>query len=111
MKREDIAFGLAVSATFAALIFATLDGCGESIFDQKFATQPTLDSVQITVVWVTPDRIHGTCGNEHAYACATVGTFDNPRSTIYAIRPNSFSDTVRVEALGHELLHALGARH
>jgi hypothetical protein len=40
-----------------------------------------------------------------------VGCFDPRTSTIYAVEPSSFNDSFRLEILGHEFWHALGAEH
>lgn len=95
------------------LLFLALTGCSEAagIFEQPYKTPPVLASVIVTVVWTDKAEIERRCDNKHAYACATVGTRENPVSTIYAIRPRSFTHAPLVEALGHELLHSFGATH
>jgi hypothetical protein len=40
-----------------------------------------------------------------------VGCFDPSSDTIYAAEPRSFNDEYRLEILGHEFWHALGAEH
>lgn len=92
----------------AILAFA-LSGC--EVFEQPYKQPPQLTSVYVHVVWADKETIEQRCGNKHAYACATVGTVSQPYSTIYAIKPRSFTHAPLVEALGHELLHALGATH
>lgn len=111
LKRDDICFGAVIAAFFAGMIFVSLSGCGDGPFDQKYSAPPAINQVALTVVWVDAAKIAEVCKNQHAYACATIGSAQNPASTIYAMEPRSFSDNVRVEALGHELLHALGAKH
>ena len=98
------------TALHSGAFLLLLAGCGDT-FDQTYAKPPQLAMVTVTVRWVEAADIAKVCGNEKAYACATVGTLTQPSSFIYAMRPRSFSDSVRVEALGHEMLHALGATH
>lgn len=40
-----------------------------------------------------------------------VGCYFPSTSTIIAVEPESFNDTKRLEILGHEFWHALGAQH
>lgn len=40
-----------------------------------------------------------------------VGCYYYPTLTIYAVEPHSFNDEQRLEILGHEFWHALGAQH
>ena len=40
-----------------------------------------------------------------------VGCYDPSTSTIYAVEPQNFNDLTRLEILGHEFWHALGAMH
>ena len=98
------------TALHSGAFLLLLMGCGD-IFEQRYAKPPQLGSVHVTVKWVDAADIAKVCSNPKAYACATVGTLQQPASFIYAMRPRSFSDSVRVEALGHELLHSLGATH
>lgn len=86
-------------------------GCDAQFFDTPYKVEPQIDRVIVQVVWTSPENIRSVCKNDKAYACATVGSVERPFSTIYAIKPKSFSDRALVEALGHELLHSLGAEH
>ena len=90
-----------------------LAGCSEAagVFEQPYKQGPQIDGVLVHVVWTDAAEIRLRCGNKSAYACATVGTPELPFSTIYAIKPRSFTHAPLVEALGHELLHSLGATH
>lgn len=40
-----------------------------------------------------------------------VGCYDPSTQTIYAVEPRNFDDKLRLEILGHEFWHALGAEH
>lgn len=91
-----------------------LTGC--ATFDQEYVTPPNLGTVVVSVVWTTEEEIRrpgGVCGDAAPSwtACATVGTRESPMSTIWAQMPASFSDARKVCALGHEVLHSLGATH
>lgn len=92
-----------------ALVISLLAGC--EAFEQPYKQPPQVSQVVVTVVWTDKETIERQCGNKHAYACATVATAAQPFSTIYAIKPRSFTHAPLVEALGHELLHSLGATH
>lgn len=81
------------------------------VFEQPYKQPPNVSTVMLTVVWTEKAEIERQCDNVHAYACATVATPERPYSTIWAMKPRSFSHPPYVEALGHELLHALGATH
>lgn len=89
----------------AALVSVLLAGCTSL----PFVTPPQLESVTVAVRWSSIDEIALHCGIE-SIACATVGSTATPYSVIWAQRPDSFDDP-RVCDLGHEFLHALGARH
>lgn len=96
----------------ALTALALLAACGDAgVFEQPYKTPPSITTVTVTVVWTDKETIERRCGNRHAYACATVSTPGLPVSTIWAIKPRSFTHAPLVEALGHELLHALGATH
>ena len=94
-----------------ALIVALLVGCDAGIFEQPYKEPPQLTRVTVSIVWVDGADVRVHCKSHNAYACATIGTPEMPFSTIYAIKPRSFTEPPLVEALGHELLHALGATH
>ena len=94
-----------------AVVISLLAGC--EAFEQPYKQPPQVSQVVVTVVWTDADEIRKRCSSQQAYACATVppcaGAFAH--STIYAIKPRSFSHAPLVEALGHELLHSLCATH
>lgn len=100
------AAAIPVTAIIAIALSLWLVGC--ATFDQEITVQPQIDTVIATVVWVDAEGIRKVCDN--GAACATVATPERPYSTIWAQRPESFSDR-RTCQIGHEFLHALGARH
>lgn len=88
------------------LILALLAGCT----NQPYVTEPHLDVVVVRVEWLTEAGLRTRCG-ANAQACATVGRHNGDVTYLWALKPASFSDEARVCALGHELLHGLGATH
>lgn len=88
------------------LILAMLAGCT----NQPYVTEPHLDAVVVRVQWLSEAEVRKHCGPQ-SLACATVGRHNGDMSYLWAVRPASFSDESRVCALGHELLHSLGATH
>lgn len=87
-----------------------LAGC--DVFEQPYKQAPNVSQVVVTVVWTDAEEIRKRCNKPEAYACATVPPCAGfAHSTIYAIKPRSFTHAPLVEALGHELLHSLCATH
>ena len=98
-------------STISVFSLLALPACDAGIFEQPYKQTPQLTQVQVTIVWTDAAEIRKRCASNQAYACATIATQASPYSTIYAIRPRSFTHAPLVEALGHELLHSLGAMH
>lgn len=76
---------------------------------EPYVVPPQLDQVTVHVYWLTEGQIQARMPGTMAFA--THGTKDMPVTAIWAIRPDGFDDAPRVCALGHEMLHVLGARH
>lgn len=92
------------------LFLVLLAACDSGVFDQPFVKPPQLTSVTVTVHWTTRAEIERVCKDHSAYGCATVATAELPYSELWLIKPKSFNGAL-VEAIGHEMLHALGATH
>lgn len=58
--------------------------------------------------WVQQAQMAELCRDPKAMACAIER---NGYTTIYAVKPFGWTDSYRLEALGHELVHALGGEH
>lgn len=93
----------------AFLLFASF-AIGDRYPDHAVADKTT---VTVNVVWLpsfaATDRFcqlpkHDE--NTIVYAC-----YNPEKNTIYAVQPSSFNDHFKLEVLGHEFWHALGARH
>ena len=95
---------IAALCGFATLLFAS--GC--AAFDDPYGFGPNLGFVCINVRWSTPEETRAICG---AGSCAQVGQRAGQVVQIWARRPDSFADSAAVCALGHEVLHSLGATH
>lgn len=94
----------------ALLLAALLSGCATLPDDDApFHVPPTAKRVLLSVEWSTPEEIRQRCGPT-ALACATHGGPNIPAATIWMERPRGWTDW-RVCSAGHELMHALGARH
>lgn len=79
-------------------------------FDTPFKQEPQIVDVTIHVHWCTKDEIEKRTQNENAYGCGEVGQSEGNVVHMWLLKPDSFNG-VLVEAMGHELLHALGATH
>ena len=82
-----------------------LSGC-ESV---PYVTGPHLSRVCVTVHWVPEADIAAVCDGKEA--CATINKREGSEAKIWAVKPDSFTDSYRVLVLGHEFLHNLGATH
>ncbi len=76
----------------------------------------TRTTVTVHVVWLPSfDAVNHFCSFLMSQPIPTdgviVGCYDRETETIYAVEPKSFNDEKRLEILGHEFWHALGARH
>jgi hypothetical protein len=92
----------------AAVLALALTGCANLPSD-PFLVPPTSQRVMLNVEWSTPEEIAKRCG-PNALACATHGGANIPASTIWMQKPRGWADPLVCTA-GHELMHALGARH
>ena len=90
-----------------------------AIFSHAFAfiqypeeAKSTRDVVVVRVVFMEPEDVNVFC-NDGVVSDEYVilGCYDPRTSTIYAPEPKNFNDYERLEILGHEFWHALGAEH
>ena len=81
--------------------------------DEAKSTQTT---VTVHVVWLPSfDAVNHFCSFLMCEPIpkdgTIVGCYNPMNQTIYAVEPTSFNDHFRLEVLGHEFWHALGATH
>lgn len=101
------------------VLFVFLTGCYNITKypeQQETITKSIITLTEVKIVWHKDiDDIGKSCkelpkGN--FYGCAIV--FANSEKSIciiHAIEPNNFNDLVKLQILGHEFWHCLGARH
>ena len=74
-----------------------------------------LTTVTVNIVWLPSFRaVTAFCeylDHQSHDRGQILGCFDPRTNTIYAVEPANFNDTLRLEVLGHEFWHALGAMH
>ena len=72
----------------------------------------TRTAVFVRVVFMEPEEVNKFC-NDGVVSDEYVilGCYDPRNNTIYAPEPRNFNDLERLEILGHEFWHALGADH
>lgn len=75
-------------------------------------SQSTKNVVFVRVQWMSPEEVNVFCNNgvkseEYIF----LGCFDPSNNTLYVPEPRNFNDYERLEILGHEFWHALGAEH
>lgn len=77
------------------------------------SAKSTKTTVTVHVVWLPSFKaVDAFCSLDMPKGDGKiVGCFDPKVNTIYAVEPKNFNDAVRLEILGHEFWHALGARH
>lgn len=108
-----------VSTTFEKLLFGVaflLGGtaCAGPKFQYPDHAEATRSRVTVNVVWLPTFRdVHALCAFliENEPKNGYVGCYDPVTNTIYAVQPANFNDKTRLEILGHEFWHALGAEH
>ena len=96
----------------AIISFFILVGCGD--FDHNAATRKSItNTTTINVVWFNNDeQVSSACAKEGLTYKANGCAFGNTNNcTIYAVEPSSFRDDTRLQILGHETWHCLGAEH
>lgn len=93
---------------FIAFVVIVLSGC--AVLEQAYEQEPHLGIVCVQPVWSSAAEIQAMCG-EGTAACGQIGQHNGQLRLMWAERPASFSDAAKVCALGHELLHNLGATH
>lgn len=77
--------------------------------DSKQYREPlvmTKNYATIRVYWKTEDEIVKFCGGGNACALPV-----GEETYIYTVKPRSWNDSPRLRRLGHEVSHALGAKH
>lgn len=74
----------------------------------KWFSPPTKTKVCVQVQWVTPQKAADICkGGSACWFPSATGHHD----LIVATQPKDFNDEWALMILGHELFHALGAKH
>jgi hypothetical protein len=74
--------------------------------------QPTLDRVIVHINWMTPEQIAEIWPGHLAFTKGPQLLGDGEYHAWLTIpRPFDFEDHSRLETLGHEMFHALGANH
>jgi hypothetical protein len=96
-----------------AFLFALLPALAGQYPDHAQSTQR---AVFVRVVWLpTINAVNHMCsklmGRDPDSDGTIVGCYNPATKTIYAAEPRSFNDHFRLEILGHEFWHALGAEH
>lgn len=109
----QLARKLLFGAAFFLLAFAFSLGYADQYPDSAKSRYST---VTVTVVWLPSTKaVNRFCSHMMGQPIpkdgAIVGCYDPDTGTIYAVEPKSFNDHFRLEVLGHELWHALGAEH
>lgn len=101
---KKLLFGVAFLLSFS--FFAQADRYPDSAQSNK-------TTVTVTVVWLpTFSAVDAYCKLPHRDPhTITFGCFNPDTNVIYAVQPSSFNDHFRLEILGHEFWHALGAVH
>lgn len=84
----------------------------------KTLNRANRDKISIEVHWVSKSKISDKCKQlgakplTNTYAgCARSKPSDKSICEIYVVQPNGFNDDYRLEILGHEVYHCLGAKH
>lgn len=96
-----------------AAFFMPLLGLAAQYPDHAKSTRTT---VTVHVVWMPSYRaVTVWCsflnGEPPPERGMIVGCYHRLTSTIYAVEPKNFNDHEKLEILGHEFWHALGAEH
>ena len=93
--------------------FFVLAGCA----DQAFSVYPHLTTVTLDVHLTSREEVIRICpppllaaGIEIAGCVSHIGRYDGDRIGVFLRRPETFNDIESCRA-GHELWHALGAKH
>jgi hypothetical protein len=102
------------------LIVALLIACGPS--EIKMYNMTSRDRWTVATIethWINKSNIDSTCkklgtndeGATQYKGCARSKPGDMSICEIYTVRPEDFDDTDKLQSLGHELWHCLGATH
>lgn len=94
---------------FFSLIFSTV-ALSQQYPDHASSIK---DSSNVRVIWLSPIEVNDTCWefSQKVPDGVILGCYVPATNTIYAPEPRSFNDHKRLETLGHEYWHALGAEH
>lgn len=99
-----------------ALALLALTGCAGLEHEAghgAFLVPPQFDRVLITFRWIKDGEQRERGMN--AYAMGSIPTQATssgfPVAAVWAVKPSGFGDMHNVCTLGHEVLHALGAKH
>jgi len=106
-----------LKTTFLALAAVTLLAACESTDFYQNSTPPRWATATIQVTWLADNAaVTKKCqklglNTLGASGCARSRPDDIKICEIYAVKPRNFNDLYRLEVLGHEVLHCLGAKH
>jgi hypothetical protein len=101
----------------AALALLALTGCAsaphESGHADAFLVPPQYDRVLLTFRWIQEGELYAKGMNAGATGSIPTQALSSgfPVAAVWTVKPKGFGDLVNVCGLGHEVLHALGARH
>ncbi len=98
---------------FGVAFFLSIPALAAQYPEEAKSTRTT---VTVHVVWLRSfDAVNHFCSFLMDQPIPTdgviVGCYDDSTKTIYAVEPGNFNDEKRLEILGHEFWHALGASH
>jgi hypothetical protein len=102
---------------FAAVLLAACQPAPEPQIKTYTEFSPsTKDRVTIQVVWLDePSKYcalrNGTPPANHQYLGCSAIVGNGKVCEVVMAHPKNFNDNLKLEVLGHELMHCLGARH
>jgi hypothetical protein len=103
-----------LSRTFQKLLFGVAFFLPLLAFANQYPDEAksTRTTVTVHIVWLPNfEAVHAICSFYLPHLQGIVGCYNPITSTIYAVEPTNFNDHLRLEILGHEFWHALGAQH
>jgi hypothetical protein len=102
-----------LSISGVALVALVLLVSCDKFYDYETTSKSTITTNTVTVKWFDSDKeVAEACVTEGLHHIANGCAFGTTsHCTIYAVQPSSFDDKHRLEILGHELWHCLGATH
>ena len=80
------------------------------------SAKSTRTTVTVHIIWLPSfNAVNHLCSFLAGHPIPTdgiiVGCYEPQSQTIFAVEPKNFDDSTRLEILGHEFWHALGASH